>query len=292
MNANILRKPSSLGAGRAVGACLLAYVALIVSQLAALLAGQGLVNAGLPAAAGSAISGVLYVALALLCAHFISSKLMKTSLASCRAPGKPSVKAVWAAAAVLLPVFVIFLAARTPGSWSVTAMSPEMLSYTIVDAVVYYGLAAGIVEEVVFRGIIMTALERRWNKAVAVVVPSVIFALSHVIGAELDFLSFLQLLAAGSLVGVLFSFVTYASGSVWNSALMHCVWNILMVGGICCIGTEKNDLFLFNYVLESRDFLITGGDFGIEASVFSIIGYALFLALALAVYRRRVRRAQ
>ena len=38
----------------------------------------------------------------------------------------------------------------------------------------------GIVEEVVFRGFIMTALERRWNRWAAVLLPSVLFGLVHI----------------------------------------------------------------------------------------------------------------
>ena len=83
------------------------------------------------------------------------------------------------------------------------------------------------------------------------ILPALIFALSHVIGADLDLPSILQLLIAGSLTGILFSLVTLESRSIWNSALMHAVWNIVLVGGIFYIGTEKNDLYIFNYVLPA-----------------------------------------
>ena len=115
----------------------------------------------------------------------------------------------------------------------------------------------------------MTAIERRWNKYAAVLIPSLIFAMSHAIGAELDAAGMIQLVAAGSLVGILFSLVTYESGSVWNSALIHAVWNFLIVGGIFNIGTS-----------------------GIEASAFSVIGYAVFSAAALWMIMRERRARQ
>ena len=56
----------------------------------------------------------------------------------------------------------------------------------MTGGVFYYGLAAGIVEEVIFRGVILGCLERRWNREIAVLVPSVLFGLVHRIGASLD----------------------------------------------------------------------------------------------------------
>ncbi|MFR8460535.1 MAG: lysostaphin resistance A-like protein [Ruthenibacterium lactatiformans] len=77
-----------------------------------------------------------------------------------------------------------------------------------------------------FRGVLMTAVERRWNKTAAVLGPSLAFALLHVLGRELSFAGILQLLAAGTAVGVLFSLVAYESGTVWCGAAMHAVWNM------------------------------------------------------------------
>lgn len=279
------RNSVRLSTGRAVAACILAFVLLIVTQLAAVLAGEGLTQFGLPAAVGSAVSGFLYIALALLCAFAVCRKVLRLTPRGCRlAP--VSLRPVWCAAALALPVLVILAFTLTPGAWQTTPMTAGQVWYTAVEAVVFYGLAAGIVEEAVFRGVIMTALERRWNKAVAVAVPSGIFAVSHVIGAELDFVSFLQLLAAGSVVGVLFSLIAIHSGSIWNSALVHAVWNMVLVG-LVHIGPEANALYLWNYVMDSRSFLITGGDFGAEASAIAIAGYALFIALAALLIRRQ-----
>ena len=55
----------------------------------------------------------------------------------------------------------------------------------------------------------------------AVLGPSLAFALLHVLGRELSFAGILQLLAAGTAVGVLFSLVAYESGTVWCLSLIH-----------------------------------------------------------------------
>ncbi|MEG0107342.1 MAG: CPBP family intramembrane glutamic endopeptidase, partial [Lachnospiraceae bacterium] len=114
-------------------------------------------------------------------------------------------------------------------------------------------LGAGIVEEIVFRGFIMNALSMRFNKTIAIIVPSLLFGVVHTIGMDFDFLSCALVLVAGTLVGVMFSLITIETKSIWNSAFVHALWNIVM---------------------------ITGGDFGIESSVISVIAYAIVSLIA------------
>ena len=116
--------------------------------------------------------------------------------------------------------------------------------------------------------------------------PSLAFALLHVLGRELSFAGILQLLAAGTAVGLLFSLVAYESGTVWCGAAMHAVWNMVMIGGVLHIGPEPDGYALLNYVLDSASPLVTGGDFGVEASLPSIAVYLGFSALALVRLKR------
>lgn len=83
---------------------------------------------------------------------------------------------------------------------------------------------------------------------VAVLVSSVLFGLLHIIGNELDFLSTIRLLAVGSMVGILFSLVTYESGSIFSSPWMHGVWNMVTVGGILNIGREPDEASVVVYL--------------------------------------------
>ena len=68
---------------------------------------------------------------------------------------------------------------------------------------------------------------------------------------------------------------------------MHGVWNMAIVGGILHIGSQSDETSMFNFVLEKKSFLISGGDFGIEASVISIIVYLFFTVLALLFIKNR-----
>ena len=54
--------------------------------------------------------------------------------------------------------------------------------------------------------------------------------------------------------------------------------------GILHIGNYADSESIFSFVLKNDSFLISGGDFGIEASVISIFAYLLFTGIA--VYRK------
>ena len=102
----------------------------------------------------------------------------------------------------------------------------------------------------------------------------------HIIGNDLGFVSIIQLLIAGSIVGILFSLIAYESNSFWNNAIVHGIWNMTIIGGILYIGNEADSSSIFNFILDNKSFLISGGDFVIEASVISIFAYLLFIVLA------------
>ena len=97
----------------------------------------------------------------------------------------------------------------------------------------------------------------------------------------------MQLLVAGTIVGILFSLIACESGSVWNSALVHGVWNAALLGGILHIGSAADSASMYNFVLTDAPFLLSGGDFGIEASVLAIVPYLLGILLAAVLLHRK-----
>ena len=264
---------------------LLSLAVLVLAQIAAALAGEGVALVTHLTLAGNAIAGVLYPVLAMAGFWALCRFGLREPLSAWRI-GPVRLKPVWCAAAVLLPVLVCGVFLLLPGQWAEAADRMDTASILVIG-VLYLGIGAGIVEEAVFRGFIMTALERRWNRWVAVLLPSVLFGLVHIIGSELDVLSMVQLVLAGTMVGVMFSLVALESGSIWNGALIHGVWNAATL--FLHIGPEANAQSLASYIPETKNFLLTGGDFGMESSVISIAAYALFAGTALLLLRKRER---
>ena len=242
---------------------LLALVILAAAQLGAQLLASLPLMVGAPVWLGNVLAGVLYAALGVAGLLLLCGKGLRVTPEECRlAPVR--LRPVWAASAVLMPALAAGALLCQPGHWQ--AGSAEDAAAVAAGAVFF--------------------VERRWNKTAAVLGPSLAFALLHVLGRELSFAGILQLLAAGTAVGVLFSLVAYESGTVWCGAAMHAVWNMVMIGGVLHIGPEPDGYALLNYVLDSASPLVTGGDFGVEASLPSIAVYLGFSALALVRLKR------
>ncbi len=282
---------SAVAAWRAAVCAVLAIVLMIIAQLAAFFIGSLPAAIGLPQAVGNVISAILYPLLALISLKLLCGAFLGVKLADCRITGY-KIKPVWTAAAFIMPIIVVGGLLMTAGHWENPALDSMQISALVTQSVFLVGLAVGTVEEAVFRGVIMKALEMRWGKGVAVIVPSVLFAAAHVLNGKLSLASSIQLLAAGSVVGILFSLVTYESGSIWPAALMHSVWNIFMASGILNISDEAMENCIFNYVLETKSPLITGGEFGAEASVVSIGAYLIFIALAAVLLKKKSERSE
>ena len=198
-----------------------------------------------------------------------------------------TIKPVWLISAIAMPALVLVLAILIGGHWEFNAFNVADRNATITGAIFFYGLATGIVEELIFRGIIMGCLEKRFNIHIAIIVPSVLFGLLHIIGNDLNFVSIIQLLIAGSIVGILFSLIAYESDSIWNNAIVHGIWNMTIIGGNLYIGNKADSSSIFNFILDNKSFLISGGDFGIEASVISIFAYLIFIVVASVLIRRK-----
>lgn len=243
----------------------------------------------LPEGITNVIFGCLYVSFTYLLIKLLCTKVLHTTMADCRIT-KPKVNPYWIACAIILPVGVSAILLGTPGNLVNNHLTVGQISNVVVFALFVVGLGAGVVEEMVFRGVIMTALERRWGKPIAILVPSVIFGLGHAIGANMNILDLLLLFVAGTSVGIMFSLIVYQSGSIWPSAVMHGIWNVMMIGGILDINAEYNADAIFSYELSSDSFFLTGGAFGVEASIIAVCGYISVIFLTLFLLKRKSKQ--
>lgn len=203
----------------------------------------------------------------------------------------PLVKGWAAPCAILLPVFVagVYLSIGKASAQSVPF--GEMLG--VIIASLLLALKAGITEELLFRGYLLTLIKERWGAAAAVLLPSILFGLVHMINlASVSPAGVLMLILSGSLVGVMFSLTAFLGGSLINSMLLHTVWNFVMVTNILHITTAQGAYGapLFSILIPDSGFLLTGGDFGIEASVISLLGYAVVCGVILLAERKNFGR--
>lgn len=141
----------------------------------------------------------------------------------------------------------------------------------------------------VFRGVILNLLKEKWNIKVAVFIPSALFGLIHIIGMDFSVISSLLVLIAGTMVGIMFSMIAIESGSVWNSGVVHSLWNILIIGGGLSISEKADEYSVMTYVLDSKDFVFTGGEFGIESSIIALLGYVIVTLAAICMIKKKAK---
>lgn len=263
----------------------LAIISLIVSQLLSQGIGELFAMVKIPQYITTVISAILYPLFTFLSLKISIEKLLNIPLNTLRFK-RFQLNIAGIVIAVSLPALVVISYLFMQGEWAESDISPADKITVAVTGICYYSIAAGIVEEMVFRGVIMGLIEKWKNIKIAMIVPSVLFGLIHILNGALSPMSLIQLAAAGTVVGILFSLIAYHYDNFWNNALVHALWNASTIG-VMHVGTEPYENSIYTYVLNSRSMLITGGDFGIEASIISIIAYSLFIGILALMLRKK-----
>ncbi len=104
------------------------------------------------------------------------------------------------------------LGAQTPLQWR-------------IPLVLMVGGFGPLVEELLFRGVLLSALLQRWRVGWAIAVSSLLFALAHLPGLQYQWYALPDLL----LLAVGLAWLRLRSGSIWPSVLAHSTNNLLAV---------------------------------------------------------------
>jgi membrane protease YdiL (CAAX protease family) len=143
---------------------------------------------------------------------------------------------------------------------------------------------AGIAEEIVFRGMAVREIAMRVGWIAAAVIGGAYFGAVHLVGnlSNLSLPGALWIILAGIAVSILFVALYVRSQSLWLPIGFHMSWNFCLKGimGITMSGSESK-IGLLGVELTGRDFL-TGGSFGVEASIVSI---AIYITAAILIFR-------
>ena len=267
---------------KTLAVCFMGFIILVIAQLIGVGAGQ-LSALVIPEFIGGIISAILYPVLTYYGLKFFCKKFLETELSDLGIV-KFSLNPVWCIVAVGLPLIVDILLILTGGKWYILECDVMSKLNTVITGICLYSIAGGIVEEMIFRGLIMGIIRKNYSIKPAVIIPSVLFGLAHLANGKLDFISAIQLIIAGTAVGIMFSLVMLNENNFWNNTLVHAVWNMSTLGlmhiGTMYIGFENDNSALFNFVLDSDNRFITGGEFGIESSVIAIAGYVVVSIIA------------
>ncbi len=146
-------------------------------------------------------------------------------------------------------------------------------------------LTAAVLEELVFRGLIFSVLERQTGTVAALLAQSVIFAAPHMsnegFGGLIDFV-------AGVLIGGMWTCLYVLWRNIWSIAFHHAVWNLtIIVTGLPLSGLEDFKPAAAFHSTFAGPALMTGGDAGPEGSVVTLAVVTVALGVLFWVAWRR-----
>lgn len=148
---------------------------------------------------------------------------------------------------------------------------PWLLIFVLFTPAVFH-------EELLFRGYAFQKLAER-SRPLALAVSSLFFTVLHLGNAHVTAVAILNIFLAGLLLGALY----FVTRSLWFPLAAHFVWNILSgpILGHEVSGFEARSIFI---TIDDGPSFLTGGEFGIEGSLFMT---GVELAALAVIYRRR-----
>ncbi|OXN01254.1 CPBP family intramembrane glutamic endopeptidase [Bifidobacterium vansinderenii] len=143
------------------------------------------------------------------------------------------------------------------------------------------GLVAGVAEEIIMRGILLRLVEERLGSWGAVIVSALVFGLLHMINPDGTLWGGVAIAIEA---GLLFGAIYLTTRSLWWCIGFHAMWNIAEgpIFGSVVSGTGSQQSWLV--ARWNGPDLLTGGSFGLEASIVPVIllgGLALIILIHL-----------
>ena len=147
-------------------------------------------------------------------------------------------------------------------------------------------LLVGVVEEVIFRGILFRLITDKWNIAVGLTTSSLLFGLAHLGNPGATLWAALAIaLASGWLFGMAYAY----HRTIWVPIGMHWAWNYLEGGVFGCAvsGTPLGYLPLITPRIGGAD-ILSGGAFGPEASIICVaLGIAISIVYTVLYIKKK-----
>lgn len=227
------------------------------------------------------VSGILYVVVVYVLLKLICKYVMRVSLAECRI-GRLRVSFLWMVVAIFLPAVVNGVFMLLPGGFEGGNLTATQNMRIAMQAIFVYGFGAGMVEEMIFRGVMFHAIEEGSGRKCAIFISSFIFTLGHVAIAD-NVVAVITILGSGLLVSIMFCLITLECDSIWSSVIVHAVWNGVTIGGILDVSTVYHSDKIFSYIVDRKFDYLFGGYITVEPSYAAMVAY--FVLICILIYR-------
>ena len=148
----------------------------------------------------------------------------------------------------------------------------------------------GASEELMFRGYMIPAFNKRYKVAVGVAVSSILFSAFHSLNPGFTPLASINLV----LIAVLFALIYLLTGDIWMTSAMHTAWNLTQgnIYGLQVSGNlASNTVFKIIYDANA-DPSITGGAFGPEGGLATTIVTSVCMVIVITLLVIKSRKAR
>ena len=169
-------------------------------------------------------------------------------------------------------------------------LSKDLKIGTIIILIILV-LIQGFLEEIVFRGYLMTRLVAKKGKWIAIILSSLfylVFRMSNPTTSKLDLINIF-------LISIVISLLYWYFDNILVIAIFHAFWNCIsgVILGFNISGIRvSNSLFAVKVISDKQ--ILIGGSYGIEGSIittvfFAILGLLVYMGLYLKMFRRIAR---
>ncbi|MFM2363922.1 MAG: hypothetical protein RLZZ316_2824 [Bacteroidota bacterium] len=177
----------------------------------------------------------------------------------------------------LLLVAAILMVLNKNLSWTFSEInSTELfLSFVLMLLVAFY-------EELVFRGYLLNNLLQSLNQRNALCINALLFALAHLGNPDIGFIGAINIFLAGLLLGINYIF----KKNLWFGIFLHFSWNFFQ-GPV--LGFKVSGIAVKSVLSQqtSGSVLITGGSFGLEASLLTSVLFLLAIGFFYVAYKKK-----
>jgi len=136
-----------------------------------------------------------------------------------------------------------------------------------------------ILEEVLFRGYILKNLMLSFNKYIALIISSALFAIAHSANPNISLFSLTGLFLAGIALGASYIYTK----NLWYPIAFHFSWNLFQsLFGFNVSGQDIYSIIEFTVPENNK---INGGQFGFEGSIFSLLTELILVVLIIYYYQ-------
>lgn len=182
------------------------------------------------------------------------------------------------AAAILICCGIIALGGGY--QWS-TVENPDLGSIAL--GILAAGIGAGIAEELIYRGIAYRLMEQLFGTWAALIGSGLLFGIMHMTNPGSSLWGGISVALAG---GLLFGVIYALTRSLWVTIGYHTAWNVVQ-GPLLGVPVSGNDLSAFLQTTMNGPDWLTGGAFGAEGSVITVVlMFGVTVALVVLLVRR------